>query len=180
MNKPEQPLILYEYEACPMCRRVRQAIDDLALPVEIRPCPRDGERFRPEATARSGKQQFPYLLDPNAGVELLESEDIVAHLYRTYSDGEVPARLKGPRFVLTSMARSLSRGRKGFMARGSGPNRRLELRGAELDRGARRVRERLCELEIPYLRTPGALQLRDPTTGTTLDDPGAILAYLSQ
>ena len=72
--RPEKPLILYEYEACPFCRKVREALTQLDLSVQIRPCPRGGQRFRPEVVRHGGREQFPYLIDPNAGCLLYTSD----------------------------------------------------------------------------------------------------------
>jgi glutaredoxin len=177
---PQLPLILYEYEGCPTCRRVREALTDLALPVEVRPCPRRGERFRPEAIERSGKRQFPFLIDPNAGVELLDSERIVQHLYDTYGRGGVPGWLRGAGFALTSQLASLARGSAGMHARASRePARPLQLRCNESDPAARRVRELLCELELPHVRTPGALRLDDPHSGESSSDVQHALGWLT-
>src|SRR5262249_14725536 len=88
--RPAQPLELYEFEACPFCRRVREALSMLDLPAVIHPCPKGGTRFRPAVERRGGKQQFPYLIDPNTGTALFESADIVRYLARTYGDGHVP------------------------------------------------------------------------------------------
>ncbi|MDX1817587.1 MAG: glutathione S-transferase N-terminal domain-containing protein, partial [Marinobacter sp.] len=41
-EQPEKPIILYDMEACPYCRRVREVLTALHLDVEIRPCPKDG------------------------------------------------------------------------------------------------------------------------------------------
>ena len=46
--KPKQMLQLYDIENCPYCRLVREAITELDLDVEIYPCPKNGERGRPE------------------------------------------------------------------------------------------------------------------------------------
>ena len=174
-----EPLVLYDYEACPMCRRVREAVTDLGLTVEVRPCPRNGARYRAEAAERSGRTQFPFLIDPNRDVELLDSSDIVEYLYRTYGDGEVPQWLTGASFALSSQLATLVRLPAGAQARPSRrPERPLKLHVNESDPAARRVREVLCELEIPYIRTPGGLRLHDPTSGTTLDEVETILAWL--
>ena len=47
-RRPAQPLILYAYEGCPSCRRVRLALEALDLPTEVRPCPKGGRRYREE------------------------------------------------------------------------------------------------------------------------------------
>lgn len=45
-GQPPQLLQLYEYELSPFCRRVREAITDLDLNVEIYPCPWGAKRTR--------------------------------------------------------------------------------------------------------------------------------------
>ncbi len=58
--QPEKPLVLYDIEACPYCRRVREVLTALHLDVEIRPCPKGGRVFRPEAEALGGaRSSFP-------------------------------------------------------------------------------------------------------------------------
>ena len=59
-TRPVQPLVLYEFEACPFCKRVREAAIHFDLDVVFYTCPRDGPTFRPEAIAAGGKKQFPY------------------------------------------------------------------------------------------------------------------------
>ncbi len=39
---------------------------------------------RAELVARGGKMMVPYLIDPNTGTEMYESDDIVAYLESTY------------------------------------------------------------------------------------------------
>ena len=176
-----EPLELYEYEACPACRRVREALTELDLPVRVRPSPYGGERFRPEVVARVGRARFPFLVDPNTGVEMTESDEIVAYLYATYGDGSVPAWLVGPRFLVTSQLASMLRGTAGGWARASRPpEHELRLIGDEADPAARRVRERLCELELPYLREPGRLRFMDAELDGELTDVEAILAHLAR
>lgn len=41
-------------------------------------------RRRPALVAKGGKMQVPYLVDPNTGAALYESDDIVAYLHTTY------------------------------------------------------------------------------------------------
>ncbi|MGB1558462.1 MAG: glutathione S-transferase N-terminal domain-containing protein [Oceanococcaceae bacterium] len=54
-RQPAQPLVLYEFEACPYCRLVREILTELDLDADIRPCPKGGKRFREEAMAKAGK-----------------------------------------------------------------------------------------------------------------------------
>ena len=109
-------LRLYDYEASPYCRRVRQALSDLELSCEIRPCPRSTvfdegvvtsqHRFRGEAKALLAsiggqKLRFPLLVDDTSGTAVVvpESKSIVLHLWRYSNDS------KGFRDVATSLQR---------------------------------------------------------------------------
>lgn len=151
-EQPARPLVLYDFEACPYCRRVREAVTALHLDLEIRPCPKNGTRFRPEAQRLGGKTQFPLLIDPNTGTTLYESRDIIAYLFRTYGGIEVPAfyRRVLPPPVFGSLA-SGARLLRGFKARASrAPEQPLHLWSFESSPYARLVRERMCELELPY------------------------------
>ena len=72
-------------------RLVREALTDLDLDVLIYPCPKGGDRYRPLVERLGGKQLFPYLMDPNTGVDLYESADIIDYLYREYGGRPAPA-----------------------------------------------------------------------------------------
>lgn len=162
-RQPEQHLELYEFEGCPFCRLAREAFTELDLDVLIRPTPHGGERFRPEAIRRGGQKQFPFLVDPNTGTEMYESADIVDYLYRTYGERPAPSRLLRPAQVLSSSVTSALRLGAGSRARPSkAPERPLELYSFESSPYARRVRERMCELELPYLlRSMGKAKWQD-------------------
>jgi glutathione S-transferase len=162
--KPRELLQLYDIENCPFCRLVREALTELDLDVEIFPCPKTGERFRPELIARGGKAQFPYLVDVNAGVEMYESLDIIAYLFTTYGQREVPLKWKpGKLQTFGSMLASAPRQSRGMKASpGVSPEYLLELYSFESSPYARPVRELLCEMEIPYiLRNCGRTQLKE-------------------
>jgi glutathione S-transferase len=162
--QPDPLPVLYEFEGCPFCRVVREAITELDLDVEIRPCPKGGERFRPELVARGGEAQFPYLVDAASGVELYESLDIVRHLFTVYGDGELPLRWRfGGLQQAGSALAGLWRPGAGRRARPSlRPEQPLELYSFEGSPYARLVRERLCELELPYvLRSVGRARAAD-------------------
>lgn len=163
-RQPEQALVLYDYESCPYCRLVREALTEMDLDADIRPCPRGGKRFRPRAIERGGKRQFPLLEDPNTGTQLYESADIIAYLANTYD-----ARVRRGNAVTRALAvaggetASLMRGLRGMRARPSiAPAQPLELYSFESSPFSRLVRERLCELEIPYrLRNAGKARWED-------------------
>ena len=197
--RPEKPLVLYEFEACPYCRKVREALTMLDLVAEIRPCPKSGGVYRPELVEVGGKAQFPYLIDPNTRVEMYESDDIIAYLYRTYGDGDVHWSLAlGPLTDISSTLASLWRPTSGRTARASKrPDAPLTLYSFDISPYCRVVRETLCELELPYLlvnvgkKSPsrpafiersGKMQvpwLVDPNTGVEMFESADIVRYLN-
>ncbi|MEH6582535.1 MAG: glutathione S-transferase N-terminal domain-containing protein [Halioglobus sp.] len=163
-EKPAKLLQLYDIENCPYCRLVREALTELDLDAEIYPCPKSGERYRPEAVERGGKAQFPYLVDPNTGIEMYESLDIVAYLYETYAQRPLPLKWRvGKLQTFGSMLASAPRLSRGMEAKtGLLPEYMLELYSFESSPYARPVRELLCEKEIPYiLRSCGRSELQE-------------------
>src|SRR5262245_49456602 len=94
-KRPAQELIVYDFEACPFCRKVREALSILDLDAMMYPCPKGGTRFREEVRRRGGKAQFPYLVDPNSGKEMYESAEIIAYLFERYGAGRPPRLLAG-------------------------------------------------------------------------------------
>jgi glutathione S-transferase len=198
--RPEQPLALYEFEACPYCRKAREALSILDLDALIQPCPKGGPRFREEVKRRGGKYLFPYLVDPNSGREMYESDDIVAYLFRAYGSGAPPALLRrGLLTDLTSMLASGWRPAGGARYRPARqPERPLELYGFESSPFCRIVREVLCSLELPYLlhnvarRSPkreafvkrsGKMMvpyLVDPNTDRAMFESADIVRYLQE
>jgi len=155
-RQPVKPLQLYEFEASPWCRLVREALTELDLDAMIYPCPKGGKRFRSKVQTLGGKQQYPFLVDPNTGARLYESADIIAYLGKTYG-GPVrrTAGLRRRLMVGGAYAASVARawrGLRGMKARPSkAPKQPLELYGFESSPYSRLAREVLCELELPYL-----------------------------
>ena len=199
--RPEKPLELYEFEGCPFCRKVREALSALDLDVLVHPCPKNGPRFRPDIERRGGKAQFPYFVDPNAGVEMYESDDIVRHLHATYGDTESAFRVLALPGVgeLTSALAFVVRPMGGTYYRtAKQPKAPLELWSFEASPYCRIVREALCELELPYVlhtvakgspkrdafvRRSGKMQvpyLVDPNTSAALFESADIVRYLEQ
>jgi len=162
-QQPAKNLKLYEFEACPYCRLVREALTELDLDALVYPTPHGGKRFRPKVAELGGKQQFPFLVDPNTGESMYESDDIIAHLYRRYGGRSAPMRLLRPFDVTSSVLAGMPRVRAGAQARPSkAPMRPLELFSFESSPYSRRVRELLCELELPYLlRSTGKARWQD-------------------
>jgi glutathione S-transferase len=152
-RRPEQLLELYDFEGCPFCRKVREALTILDLDARIHPCPKGGPRFRPELEKRGGKAQFPYLVDPNTGKEMYESDAIVRYLFETYGDGKVPLLLNVPiyRDVSAQLASAWRPTRGIYYKPSHPPDQPLELYSYEASPFSRMVREELCMLEIPYI-----------------------------
>lgn len=162
--KPALTLQLFDIENCPYCRLVRETLTELDLDAEIYPCPKGGKRFRPEVVERGGKAQFPYLVDPNTGVEMYESLDIVAYLYATYAQRKLPLKWRAGRLqTLGSMLASGVRMNEPMAALPSRqPEYMLELYSFEGSPYARVVREQLCNMELPYvLRNCGRTQVSE-------------------
>jgi glutathione S-transferase len=151
-KQPALPLTLYDFEACPFCRLVREALSALHLDVQIRPCPHGGTLFRPEAERLGGKAQFPLLIDPNTNTTLYESRDIVAYLFRTYGQRDVPASYQRSwlRPVVGGLQSGVRLGRGARARPGKRVGEALRLWSFEGSPYSRLVRERLCELELPY------------------------------
>ena len=204
---PKEPIILYEFEACPFCRRVREALSQLDLTVEVRPCPKDAVKHRTEVEAMGGKLTFPFLVDPNTEAGkggMYESEDICRYLYATYGNGaEFPEGIISTT-VLTGWMPTLLRAGRGMTRyanatthAGAADLKPLMLYNYEGNQFARLAREALCELELPYtlfncgkgspkratlteVAGEGASvpYLVDPNTGQNVSESEEIVAYL--
>ncbi len=163
-KKPAKLLELYDMEGCPFCRLVREALTELDLEAMIFPCPKNGRRFRAEVKKLGGKTQFPFLRDPNTGVKLYESADIIKYLYKIYGERSLP--LKWHLMPLQKVSSAVSTGvrpRQGLYRQSSKEiDKPLELFSFESSPYSRPVRELLCELEIPYhLHNAGKRELVD-------------------
>lgn len=196
-KQPEKLLELYEFESCPFCRKVREALSSLDLDARILPCPPRGERFRPEVLRRGGKAQFPYLVDPNTGREMYESSDINRYLAETYGEGKLPVMLSlGPLTTAGAAFGALMRVGKVRRAPSRAPEKDLELWSFESSPFCRIVREVLSSLEIPYVlhnvakgsrkreafvERSGKMMvpyLVDPNTGREMFESADIVQYL--
>lgn len=152
-KQPAELLELYDMEACPFCRVVREALTDLDLDAIIYPCPKGGSRYRPLVEKLGGKQQFPFLMDPNTDEMLYESLDILEYLYAQYGNKAAPPawQVKAVR-TAASMGASIVRLGRGSQALESRPvDQPLELYSFEASPYARLVRELMTELEIPVI-----------------------------
>jgi len=165
--RPVKMLKLYEFEACPFCRKVRETLTELDLDVEVYPCPREtlkaygvceNSRFRTEVKRLGGKQQFPYLVDENTGERIQDSSAIIEYLWKTYGVGATPTRsytlgqrlCSTPFFFLPLVLRPLTTHGQ-LRVPSKNPKELLELWGFEGSPFVRVVREALCVLELPYV-----------------------------
>jgi glutathione S-transferase len=198
--RPERALELFEFEGCPFCRKAREALTILDLDARIFPCPKGGPRYREEVKQRGGKYQFPYLVDPNTGKEMYESDDIVAHLFQRYGAGSPPLLL-APGIVTNLTAGLASAWRPIYGVRyreARAPEQPLELYSFEASPFCRLVREVLSSLELPYLlhnvgkgsprreefvERSGKMMvpyLVDPNTDTAMFESADIVRYLEE
>src|SRR5262249_47573647 len=83
LQSPRELLVLYNMESSPYCRKVREALTELDLAYICKNAPR-GSRAREQLLKAGSKVMAPFLIDPNHGVKLYESDQIVEYLYRNY------------------------------------------------------------------------------------------------
>lgn len=199
--RPAELLQLWEFEACPFCRKVREVMTELDLDYVCHPVAR-GSNNREDTPDHGGRKYFPHLVDPNTGVSMKESEDIIDYLHETYGPGRRPAasRRLAPLNTLGSALASAIRPKGGRTLDGAAsrtqPERRLELYSFEGCPMCRKARERLHELNLDFVvhncgrgsRNRGKLRERggqimvpylvDPNTGAEMYESDDIVAYL--
>lgn len=104
-KRPAKPLQLYSFESSPFARPVRDLLCELEIPYVLRsagrtrvsdwvpPAVRDtfdmqsdpDQENRKALLKRAGRVSIPYLIDPNTGEEMAESEEIIRYLTDTYA-----------------------------------------------------------------------------------------------
>lgn len=199
MTRPEKPLHVFEFEACPFCRRVREAITMLDLDVIFFPCPKNGALYRSYVISNGGKAQFPYMEDPNTGFAGFESDEIIRYLYSTYgpTGARIPPTLSSVGTLSAGIASSVRPGKGRERAKKTVPAKKLlELWAYEASPFCKLVRETLTELELAHLihtaargsptrgtfkEANGRFQvpfLIDPNTGVSMFESAEICEYL--
>jgi glutaredoxin len=193
------PLILYDKESCPRCRQVREAVSMLSLQVTFLPCPNKGIQHIPELKA--ARVSEPFLLDPNTGIELIDKDDMIDYLFRTYGDGSIPWTLQRDS-LWTSLSTSLGLffrlGRGGQAKSSDPPAEPVTVWLYEGSPWCKLVREVLSELEIRHTQVScprgspnrqllfeqtGRFQvpyLEDKSAGVALFESQAIIEYLEK
>jgi glutathione S-transferase len=81
---------LWGYENSPFVRPVRETLSSLGLRHTLISCAR-GSVNRDAMFRKTGRFQVPYLEDPNTGVCMYESGEMVKYLNAAYSVAPVPA-----------------------------------------------------------------------------------------
>jgi glutathione S-transferase len=88
---PEQQLTLWDYDGNQFSRLVREALCELELPYKRIACGK-GSKRRSELKALSGQTTCPYLIDPNTGTSIQDSQQAVSYLFATYGNAtQVPS-----------------------------------------------------------------------------------------
>jgi glutathione S-transferase len=95
-RRPEVPLELWNYEASPYCRMVRERLGLLGIAHVSHNLARHSPK-RAAFKKRFGREQFPYLFDPNTNVGMFETNAILRYLTDTYAScfDAVPAEIGG-------------------------------------------------------------------------------------
>ncbi|ONM04080.1 Thioredoxin family protein [Zea mays] len=81
---PPQPIEIWACEGSPFCKLVRETLVELELPHLLHSCAR-GSPKRQEFFKKKGLFQAPYIEDPNTGVQMFESAEIIDYLKATYA-----------------------------------------------------------------------------------------------
>ena len=74
-------LILYHFEACPYCAKVRAVVEDLGVDLDMRDT-RENDNYREELLAMTIKTQVPCLVID--GKPMHESDDIIDYLRENF------------------------------------------------------------------------------------------------
>ena len=161
---PEVLPELYEREGCPRSRLVREALSELNLDYVSHPVPESGARQRQALLAASGREDLPFLVDPNTQREVAGAGEINRYLFDRYLAQAVPGLLRENQLNLAaSRLATKIRGDRGIRYRPAAtPAQLLELYSFESSPYTRLVRECLSELGISYVvRQLGKQQMAD-------------------
>ena len=200
--EPKHLLELYDFEGCPYCRKAREVLCELDLDYLAHPVAHGSPR-RQQLLKLGGKVQVPYLIDPNSGTHLYESDDIIDYLNETYGAGTRAGwRVPLPSFVdninsaVVSAVR-LARGTRCRSVAGAGI-KPLTLYNMEGSPYCRKVRETLSELDLEHIvrnvpkgspkraeleKRGGKVQvpyLIDPNSKVEMYESDDIVAYLEK
>lgn len=74
---------LYQKEECPYCSKVRQFLSDNHIDWLAHSAPPNSPA-RKKMVAMGGKEQVPFLHDPEKDITMYESDDIIEYLKKNY------------------------------------------------------------------------------------------------
>lgn len=77
-------LEIYQKEGCPFCQKVRSRLIELGVSW-VAHSAEHGTSATEHLKKLSGAQKVPYLVDPERGVMMPESDDIVAYIDEHYA-----------------------------------------------------------------------------------------------
>lgn len=81
---------LYQAEGCPFCVKVRLAFEQMGIAYVSKSMPlRVPSRFKEELLGLGGKSQVPFLNDPDKGIKMYESDDIIRYVKDNYAKEQV-------------------------------------------------------------------------------------------
>ena len=201
--RPTKPIKIYQFQGCPFCRKVREAVIGLDLDVTYYPTPQGGPEYRPFVASTGGKSQFPYMIDENTGESMYESDAIIEYLYEKYGPGKdkVSGFLTSPITPLAAGLSMIPRMGKGSRYRPSKKPENMQpitFWGYEASPFCALVTEVLNELELPYNQRScgrgspkrqelfdkrGTFQvpyIEDPNTGIAMFESADIVQYLEE
>ena len=76
---------IYQSEGCPFCVKVRVALEQMGVSYISKSMPlRVPSNFKEELLKLGGKSQVPFLHDPEKGIKMYESDDIIEYVRETY------------------------------------------------------------------------------------------------
>jgi glutathione S-transferase len=201
--EPKQLLELYDFEACPYCRKVREVLCELDLDYLVHPVAHGSPR-RHELRNLGGKVQVPFLVDPNTKTRLYESDDIIDYLNERYGKGQsagwplpIPSLLDNINSAAASAMR-LGHGRSCRVEAARTDLKPLTLYNMEGSPYCRKVRETLSELDLEHIirnvpkgspkradleKRGGKVQvpyLIDPNTNREMYESDDIVDYLDE
>ena len=158
-GRPKKTIVIYEYESSPFSRKVRQAVSQLDLSVEYRPCPGARYGFSDQLSSRTyGSRTVPFMNDPGNPIGTLaniqESDMIVEYLFDNFGPGKskIPSSLKGP-FAGRGAGMDVSKPYAGLQQEKIVANilkRPLELWGFEGSGDSQPIRGLLCSLCLAH------------------------------
>ena len=83
-NGSMRPIELWAYECSPFVKPVKEKLSSLGIPHTVVSCSR-GSSNRDRMVDKTGRFQVPYIVDPNTGIDMYESAEIVEYLDKAYT-----------------------------------------------------------------------------------------------